>query len=187
MVRTLSNLIPLGTKIKFFKLFDPIAGDNKSLDKSVINNATVIMFICNHCPFVKHINKELVYLAQDYIPKNISFFAINSNDVKSSPEDSPEKMKEVSKVLNYPFPYLFDETQEVAKAYNASCTPDFFIFDKNKKLSYHGQLDNSRPDNNIPVTGIDIRNVLNSLLKNGQVSMIQKPSIGCNIKWKNTK
>ncbi|XOD66690.1 MAG: thioredoxin family protein [Flavobacteriales bacterium Tduv] len=180
MARTFSNEIPLGTKIKSFKLFDPVSGSKKSLNELQSDKATVIMFICNHCPFVKHINKELVQLGRDYIPKGVSFIAINSNDVKNYPEDSPEKMIEVG----YPFPYLFDETQEVAKAYDAACTPDFFVFDGNGNLTYHGQLDDARPSNAIPVTGKDIRNSLEAILKNKKVSHNQVPSIGCNIKWK---
>ena len=142
------------------------------------------MFICNHCPFVKHVNKELVKLANDYIPKDISFIAINSNDVSTFPEDSPEKMKIIAAELNYPFPYLYDESQEVARAYDAACTPDFFIYDKDLKLAYRGQLDDSRPSNNIPVNGKDIRTALDCLLTDKPVPADQKPSIGCNIKWK---
>jgi thiol-disulfide isomerase/thioredoxin len=151
------------------------------------------MFICNHCPFVKHVNKELVKLANDYIPKGVSFIAISSNDVINHPEDSPEKMKITAKELNYPFPYLYDESQEVAHAYDAACTPDFFIYDKDLKLAYRGQLDDSRPSNarlndgvgqGIPVTGKDIRAALDLLLSNKPAPAQQKPSIGCNIKWK---
>jgi len=142
------------------------------------------MFICNHCPFVKHVNEGLVELANDYILKGISFIAISSNDVVNFPEDSPEKMKNEAKSLGYPFPYLYDESQEVARAYDAACTPDFFIYDKDLKLVYRGQLDDSRPKNGIPVTGKDIRAALDSLLQSKPVSEEQKPSIGCNIKWK---
>lgn len=180
MAPTFSNEIPLDTEIKSFKLFDPISGSKKSLYELQSDKATVIMFVCNHCPFVKHINEELVRLSRDYIHKGISFIAINSNDVENFPEDSPEKMVEVG----YPFPYLFDETQEIAKAYDAACTPDFFVFDGNGKLVYHGQLDDSRPSNTIPVTGKDIRYALDAILENRKVSRKQTPSIGCNIKWK---
>ena len=142
------------------------------------------MFICNHCPFVKHVNEALVKLANDYIPKGISFIAISSNDVVNFPEDSPEKMKQTAKELGYTFPYLYDESQEVARAYDAACTPDFFIYDKDLKLVYRGQLDNSRPSNGLPVTGKDIRNAFDLLLAGKNIPAEQMPSIGCNIKWK---
>jgi len=142
------------------------------------------MFICNHCPFVKFVNEQLVQLASDYQPKGISFIAINSNDADNYPEDSPEKMKEYANKLNYPFPYLFDSTQEIAKAYDAACTPDFYIFDKDKKCVYRGQLDDSRPSNGKSTTGADMRNALDAILAGKEVSKNQLPSIGCNIKWK---
>lgn len=176
-------MISLGTKAPDFTLPDTASGINISLH-SLSGRATVIMFICNHCPFVKHVNKELVQLANDYIPKGISFIAISSNDVANYPEDSPEKMKQATKDLKYPFPYLYDESQNVARAYDAACTPDFFIYDKDLKLVYRGQLDDSRPSNGIPVTGKDIRNALDNLLAGKLISAEQKPSIGCNIKWK---
>jgi thiol-disulfide isomerase/thioredoxin len=179
-----STMIPLGFKAPDFNLLDPINNKYISLNKLKSEKATVIMFICNHCPFVKHVNEQLVKLASDYIPRGISFIAINSNDVENYPEDSPEKMKEYAARLNYPFPYLFDETQDIAKAYDAACTPDFFIFDKDLKCVYRGQLDESRPGNDKPVTGKDIRNALDAILEGNDVSMKQFPSIGCNIKWK---
>ncbi len=148
--------------------------------------ATVIMFICNHCPYVKHINTELVKLANHYLPQNVKFIAISSNDVESNPEDSPVLMKKEALQLQYPFPYLFDETQQVAKTYDAACTPDFYIFDANNKLVYRGQLDDSRPSNKLPLTGKDIRGALDSLLAGKTVNPRQRPSIGCNIKWKHT-
>jgi len=184
MAETPSNMIPLGFTAPDFYLWDAISGKKLSLSKLKSDKATVIMFICNHCPFVKHVNNELVKLANDYIPKGISFIAINSNDADNYPEDSPEKMKEYASRLNYPFPYLFDETQEVAKVYDAACTPDFYIFDKELNCIYRGQLDDSRPSNGKPVTGKDMRNALNAILEGKQVSDIQIPSIGCNIKWK---
>jgi peroxiredoxin len=177
-------MFPLGAKAPSFTLPDVVSGKNVSLDELKSEIATVIMFICNHCPFVKHVQNQLVKLANDYIPKGISFIAINANDVEKYPEDSPEKMKEVAQKLGYPFPYLFDETQEVAKAYQAACTPDFYIFDRDLKCVYRGQLDDSRPSNDIPVTGESIRSALDSLLRNEPVTVEQKPSIGCNIKWK---
>jgi thiol-disulfide isomerase/thioredoxin len=142
------------------------------------------MFICNHCPFVKHINSELVALGNDYIEQGISFVGISSNDVKNYPEDSPELMAEAASSLGYPFAYLYDETQEVAKAYGAECTPDFFVFDANLSLVYRGQLDESRPGSSVPVTGKDIRSALDALIAGEPIDPNQQPSIGCNIKWK---
>ncbi len=144
----------------------------------------MIMFICNHCPYVKHVNAELVRLANDYIARGIKFVAISSNDIVNYPDDSPDKMKQTAQELKYPFPYLYDETQEVAKAFDAACTPDFYIFDKEQKLVYRGQLDDSRPSLDIPVTGKDIRTALDNILNGNAVSDFQRPSIGCNIKWK---
>ncbi len=184
MAQTPSNMIPIGFTAPDFSLWDAISEKNLSLSELKSVKATVIMFICNHCPFVKHVNNELVKMANDYIPKGISFVAINSNDVENYPEDSPEKMKEYAARLNYPFPYLFDETQEVAKAYDAACTPDFYIFDQDLKCVYRGQLDESRPSNGKPVTGKDIRDALDAILNGNEVSKDQMPGIGCNIKWK---
>lgn len=184
MALTPSNMLDLGTKAPDFSLRDEVSGEEMSLEQLRSDKATVIMFICNHCPYVKHIQHGLVELANDYIPKGVSFVAINSNDVKNYPDDSPENMKRVAIRLGYPFPFLFDETQEVARAYDAACTPDFYIFDPDMKLVYRGQMDDSRPGNGIPVTGKDIRNALDSLLQGKPVPDEQKPSIGCNIKWK---
>ena len=184
MALTPSTMIPLGMEAPDFKLTDQIDGKEKTLNELRSDKATVVMFICNHCPYVKHVQTGLVELANDYIPKGVSFIAINSNDVKNYPEDSPENMKAVGERLGYPFPYLFDETQEIAKAYDAACTPDFFVFDKDLKLVYRGQMDDSRPGNGKPVTGIDIRNALDDLLAGKEILDNQIPSIGCNIKWK---
>lgn len=184
MARTPSNMISLGSTATPFTLPDTISNNNISLADHHGEIATVIMFICNHCPFVKHVNIELVRLAQDYDQKGISFIAISSNDVSTHPEDGPEKMRETGLALGYPFPYLYDETQEVAKAYQAACTPDFFIYDSHLKLAYRGQLDDSRPGNDIPVNGRDIRMALEAMQKGQPVEGEQKPSIGCNIKWK---
>ncbi len=145
---------------------------------------TVVMFICNHCPYVKHVIEGIVSLANDYIPRGIAFIAISSNDADNYPEDSPDKMKETALKLGFPFPYLYDESQEVAKAYSAACTPDFSIFDGDLKCVYRGQLDDSRPGNDIPVTGRDIRHALDALLSGEKISDDQVPSVGCNIKWK---
>lgn len=142
------------------------------------------MFICNHCPYVKHVMQGLVDLAKDYIPKGIAFVAINSNDVDNYPDDHPDLMKDVAERYGFPFPYLFDETQEIALAYSAACTPDFNIFDGELKCVYRGQLDDSRPGNKLPVTGKDIRDALDAVLAGKKVSENQIPSVGCNIKWK---
>ncbi len=184
MSLTPSNMIPLGSKAPDFTLMDVVSGQNASLASLKGAQATVIMFICNHCPYVKHINPELTRLASSYLNKGIGFVAISSNDIIAEPEDSPANMKKVAEALKYPFPYLFDETQGIAKAYDAACTPDFFVFDKNQQLAYRGQLDDSRPSNNVPLSGNDIRQALDALLAGTKVSPRQRPSIGCNIKWK---
>ncbi len=184
MARVPSNMFPLGEKAPSFQLRDVIQDKMISLEESKSDIATVIMFICNHCPFVIHVQDQLIQLANDYQPKGISFIAINSNDPENYPDDSPEKMKEVALKLGYPFPYLFDETQEVAKAYQAACTPDFYIFDKDLACVYRGQLDSSRPGNGIPVTGESIRSALDQILRGEPVTVKQLPSLGCNIKWK---
>lgn len=184
MALTESNMFPLGTPAPSFTLPNAVTGKEVSLAEVKSDIATVIMFICNHCPYVKHVQPQLVKLANDYIPKGISFVAISSNDVEQYPEDSPEKMKEVAQEFKYPFPYLYDETQQVAKSYQAACTPDFYIFDKDLKCVYRGQLDDSRPGNGLPVTGESIRTALDQLLRGEPVTLKQKPSIGCNIKWK---
>ncbi|PTM59362.1 thioredoxin family protein [Desmospora activa] len=184
MARTESNMIPLGSPAPLFSLPDAVSGKIDSLDELKSDKATVIMFICNHCPFVKHVQAQLVQVAQDYQAKGVTFIAINANDAETYPDDSPENMKEVAAEAGYPFPYLFDESQEVAKAYQAACTPDFFVFDGELKLAYRGQLDDSRPQNGIPVTGESLRAALDLLLQGKPVPPEQKPSIGCNIKWK---
>jgi peroxiredoxin len=177
-------MLPLGTKAPGFRLWDAISDEDLSLRELKSDIATVIMFICNHCPYVKHVQKGLVELANDYIPKGISFIAICSNDIENYPDDSPENMRAVAKRLGYPFPYLFDESQEVARAYDATCTPDFFIFDEELKCVYRGQMDDSRPGNEKPVTGKDVRDALDNILSGKPVTEVQYPSIGCNIKWK---
>ncbi len=168
-----------------FKLPDTISDKEISLQQIKGDVATLVMFICNHCPFVKHVNGQLVSLADDYESKGISFVAISANDVETHPEDSPDKMKETANALKYPFPYLYDESQETAKSYKAACTPDFFIYDHELKLVYRGQLDDSRPGNEVPVTGRDIRNALDCLISDKPVTGQQLPAMGCNIKWKN--
>lgn len=184
MARTASTMTSLGKMAPDFKLLDTVSDKFLSLREMKGETATVIMFICNHCPFVLHVHDELVTLADDYQQKNISFIAISANDVDTYPEDAPDKMKALALSLKYPFPYLYDETQEVAKAFDAACTPDFFIYNKNLELVYRGQLDDSRPGNGIEVTGKDIRQALECLISQQPLPVGQQPSIGCNIKWK---
>ena len=184
MARVPSVMVELGTRAPQFNLPDTVSGKNYSLDNIKGNVATVIMFICNHCPFVKHVNHQLVNLANDYKNRDIGFAAISANDVVNFPDDAPQLMKQAALQLNYSFPYLFDETQHVARAYDAACTPDFFIYDANLRLVYRGQLDDSRPGNEIPANGKDIRQALDCLISDQPVPKGQKPSIGCNIKWK---
>lgn len=184
MARTPSNMIPLKTVAPNFMLPDTVSGKEYSLTDLKGEKATVIMFICNHCPFVLHVNKALVQLANDYSQKGIGFIAISSNDVVNYPQDGPELMKKHAIEVGYPFPYLYDESQEVAKAYDAACTPDLYVFDVDLKLTYRGQLDNSRPGNGIEVTGDDLHNALDCILNGKENTKTQKPSIGCNIKWK---
>jgi peroxiredoxin len=184
MSNTPSNMLELGTTAPKFILTDTVSGKEMNLDDLKGKNGTVIFFICNHCPFVIHINSELVKIARDYKIKGIGFIAISSNDTENYPQDSPELMKKVAEDQNYPFPYLYDRSQDVARAYDAACTPDNYLFDKNLKLVYRGQIDDSRPKNGIQVTGKDLRSALDSLLEGKEISQDQKPSIGCNIKWK---
>jgi peroxiredoxin len=184
MVLTPSTMMPLGTKAPDFQLPDTISGEVKSLSDLKSDTATVVMFICNHCPFVKHIRHELVNIAKEYQRKAVSFVAISSNDVTEYPEDSPENMKKTAEDPGYPFPYLYDESQGVAQSYQAACTPDLYIFDRYLLCVYRGQLDDSRPGNDVPVTGRDLRNALDDVLESRPVNPEQKPSTGCNIKWK---
>lgn len=176
--------IPLGFNAPDFKLLDVVSNTELTLNQCKGEYGTVVMFICNHCPYVIHIRNEIVRVAKDYIPRGINFIAISSNDIEKYPQDSPQRMKELAEQLKFPFPYLFDETQEIAKAYQAACTPDFNIFDKNLKCIYRGQFDDARPKNQEHITGKDIRNALDSLLLNMPLSAIQTPSVGCSIKWK---
>ena len=183
MVATASTMMPLGTEAPPFSLPDP-EGNTVSLSDYESSKAYLIMFICNHCPYVKHVRQELARLGKEYQDKGVTVIAINSNDVANYPDDSPEKMAEEVKMQGYTFPYLYDESQEVAKAYGAACTPDFFLFDADKKLVYRGQLDDSRPGNDKPVTGADLRAALDAVLAGKPAPEEQKPSMGCNIKWK---
>ncbi len=184
MARTPSNMLPLGTLAPEFSLPDTVSGKTLQLQELKGKQGTVILFICNHCPFVKHVNPEIARLGNTYQDQGIAFVAISSNDVQNYPEDAPELMQQVAKTEGYSFPYLYDETQEVAKAYDAACTPDFYLFDAALKLVYRGQLDDSRPGNGIPVTGKDLRGAISALLAGSPITEDQKPSIGCNIKWK---
>ncbi len=184
MANTPSNMLALGTIAPGFTLQDTISDKNLNLQNLKGKKGTVVFFICNHCPFVIHINHELVKIANDFKNKGISFLAISSNDVENYPQDAPHLMKKVAKNLHYPFPYLYDETQKVARAYAAACTPDIYVFDKELRLVYRGQIDDSRPNNGILVTGNDLRISLQNLLEGSEISKDQKPSIGCNIKWK---
>ncbi|MFM8704735.1 MAG: thioredoxin family protein [Planctomycetia bacterium] len=183
MVRTPSTMLPLGTQAPAFELPN-IDGRLVSLAEAAGGKGTVVMFICNHSPFVKHVADQLAALGRDYLPRGVRFVAISSNDVSSHPADSPEQMVREAEERGYPFPYLYDETQEVAKAYHAACTPDFYLFDAGRSLVYRGQLDASRPGSDIPVTGGDLRAAIDSLLAGRPPVADQKPSIGCNIKWK---
>ena len=184
MANTPSNMIPLGTVAPGFTLPDTVSGNTLDLQEIKGEKGTIIMFICNHCPFVKHVNAGIVSLADDYLDQGIGFVAISSNDVVNYPADSPEFMKVNAEEEGYQFPYLYDESQEVAAAYDAACTPDFYLFDHDLSLVYRGQLDDSRPGNGIPVTGRELRSAVDALLAGNPVDPRQKPSIGCNIKWK---
>ena len=184
MAATLSTMMPIGTIAPTFELLDTVSGQLLSLAELKGDKATLIMFICNHCPYVLHINDELVKIAKKYQQQGVSFIAISSNDVENYPQDGPELMKIQAEKVGYTFPYLFDETQEIARAYNAACTPDLFLFDHDLACVYRGQLDGSRPHNDIPITGKDIKMALNALLSGEKISENQIPSIGCNIKWK---
>lgn len=184
MARTESNMLALGTVAPEFSLMDTVSEKTMNLHAMNGEVGTLIMFICNHCPFVIHVNPEIVKMAKEFQSKGIQFIAISSNDVEKYPEDAPHFMRIKAKAENYTFPYLYDEDQSVAKAYDAACTPDFFLFDNELKLVYRGQLDDSRPGNGSPLTGIDLRNAMENLIHGKEISAIQKPSIGCNIKWK---
>jgi peroxiredoxin len=184
MALTPSTMLPLGTKAPNFQLLDVVSGKTISLDTFAGKQALLVMFICRHCPFVKHVQAELARIGTDYGDTNIGIVAISANDAANYPEDSPDKLKTVAVEQGFTFPFCYDESQETAKAYTAACTPDFFLFDANWQLIYRGQLDDSRPSNNKPVTGKDLRSALDAVLASQPVNSEQKPSIGCNIKWK---
>lgn len=184
MAETPSTMIPLGTKAPEFNLIDTVTRETVSLSQLKSGTATVITFICNHCPYVKHIQHQLIEAANFYQKKGITFIAISSNDAEKYQADSPEKMREEALHHHYPFPYLYDETQEIAKAYHAACTPDLYVFDGDLFCVYRGRFDDSTPGNGKPVTGKDLRDALDALLSGSPISFDQKPSVGCNIKWK---
>ncbi len=184
MVLTASTMLPLGTKAPDFQLADVVSGETISLSTNAGKKALLVMFICRHCPFVKHIKDELAQLGKDYVNRDVGIVAISSNDASNYPDDAPEQLKAMATDLGLPFPVCYDESQETAKAYTAACTPDFFVFDTEQRLVYRGQLDDSRPSNGKPVTGEDLRAALDALLADQPVNPEQKPSIGCNIKWK---
>jgi peroxiredoxin len=183
MVRTASTMLPLGTAAPDFALPDT-AGKTVSLADYRDAPALLVMFLCNHCPYVKHVAAGVAKLAKDYQSRGVAVVGINANDVENYPDDAPAKMAEEVWSRGYTFPYLYDETQETAKAYRAACTPDFFVFDRQRRLAYRGQMDDSRPGNDIPVTGADLRAALDAVLAGKPVADKQKPSLGCNIKWK---
>ena len=183
MAQTPSTMLPLGTTAPAFTLSDTTL-KHVSLETFAEAPALLVMFICNHCPFVKHLRSALAQLGRDYVPQGLAIAAISSNDSDAYPADSPAKMIEEQQEAGYNFPYLFDGTQEVAKAYRAACTPDFYLFDKDRRLVYRGQFDDSRPSNGLPVTGKDLRAAIDAVLAGKPVSAEQRPSIGCNIKWR---
>ena len=177
-------MLDLGTVAPDFSLPDVVSGKTVSLGDFGDKKALLVMFICRHCPFVKHVQQEFPRMSRDYQEKGAAIIAISSNDAAEYPDDAPQSLKEQAQEFGFDFPYLYDETQEVAKAYSAACTPDFFLFDQNRKLVYRGQLDDSRPGTPVPVTGRDLRDALEAVLEDRPISENQRPSIGCNIKWK---
>ncbi len=184
MALTASTMLSLGTQAPDFQLPDVVSGQTISLSTFAQKKALLVMFICRHCPFVKHIKEELAQLGKDYINKGLGIVAISTNDAKNYPDDAPELLKAMAIELDFKFPFCYDESQETAKAYTAACTPDFFLFDAKQQLVYRGQLDESRPSNGKPVTGADLRAAIDAVLADKPVAGEQKPSIGCNIKWK---
>ncbi len=184
MVETPSTMPRLGMALPDFSLLDAASGSRVSADDLADRSALLVMFICNHCPFVKHVVGELGRLAEGYLPRGVGIVAINANDVDAYPQDGPEHMRRLAQREGWEFPFLLDETQEVAKEFGAACTPDFFLFDADRRLAYRGQLDDSRPGSDRPVTGRDLRTALEAVLAGEPVPEDQKPSIGCNIKWR---
>ncbi len=184
MAQTPSNMLALGTKAPSFLLKDTLSNTFLSFEQIKGSKATVVLFMCNHCPFVIHVIDEIIRVSNDYRVQGVHLVAISSNDVENYPQDCPELMGEFAFKHKMEFPYLYDPTQDVAKAYDAACTPDFYLFNAEDKLVYRGQLDDSRPANGIPVSGSDLRNAIDAVVYNRNINPVQKPSIGCNIKWK---
>ncbi len=184
MTLTPSSMLPLGTSAPDFKLQDVTTGRMRALQDLRGGRGLLLMFICNHCPYVKHINGELVKLAHDFAASDLGFAAVSSNDAETYPQDGPEQMKQHAEDLGYPFPYLYDATQSVARAYQAACTPDFFLFDAEMQLVYRGRLDASTPGNNVALDGKDLRAAMEALLEGTPIPVEQHPSVGCNIKWR---
>lgn len=184
MVRTLSTMLPLGTSAPDFQLPDVVSSQTVSLETFSDSEALLVMFICRHCPFVKHVQQELAKIGRDYRDRPLGIVAISANDAEKYPDDAPESLKEMVQELGFNFPLCYDESQETSKTYTAACTPDFFLFDNDRKLAYRGQLDDSRPSTDTPVTGKDLRQAIETLLAGKTVDTEQKPSLGCNIKWK---
>lgn len=184
MALTASTMLPLNTKAPDFYLPDVVFSETISLSNFTDKKALLVMFICKHCPFVKHIKEELAQLGKDYVNRDLGIVAISANDASNYPDDAPEQLKAMAQELGFTFPLCYDESQETAKAYTAACTPDFFLFDAEQRLVYRGQLDDSRPSNGKPVTGEDLRAAIDAVLAEKPVNSEQKPSIGCNIKWK---
>jgi len=184
MALTPSTMLALGTPAPAFSLPDVVSGNTISLGTVADRPALLVMFICQHCPYVKHIKQELANLGRDYVDRGLAIVAISANDVDRYPDDAPEHLKAMAENLGFTFPVCYDETQAVAKAYTAACTPDFFLFNADRALVYRGQLDDSRPGNGLPITGKDLRGAIDAVLSGQLVSPDQRPSIGCNIKWK---
>jgi len=184
MVKTLSTMLELGTPAPDFSLKDVVSGRTISLDTFADDRALLVMFICRHCPFVKHVERELARIGVDYAGRGLGIVAISANDAVKHPDDAPPQLAAMAETLGFTFPFCFDETQSVAKSYTAACTPDFFLFDEDRTLVYRGQLDDSRPESGVPVTGRDLRAAVDAVLQAKPVAAEQRPSIGCNIKWK---
>jgi peroxiredoxin len=184
MARTESTMLALGTTAPPFHLPDVVSGRTISLDDFKHQHALLVMFICRHCPYVKHVQHELARIARDYASKSLAIVAISSNDAQACPDDSPGSLREMATELGFTFPFCYDESQDIARAYHAACTPDFFLFDHDRRLAYRGQLDESRPRTDTPVTGRDLRAAIDAVLAHKPVDPNQRPSLGCNIKWR---
>ena len=184
MVAVASTMLPLGTRVPEFSLVNAVGGRRVSPGDYRDAQALLVMFICNHCPYVRHVRQEIGRVAADYAPRGVALIAINSNDVAAYPDDAPPHMRQLAADEGWRFPFLFDETEAVAKAFRAACTPEFYLFDGDRKLAYRGQLDDSRPKNDVPVTGRDLRAALEAVLAGRPVAAEQRPSVGCSIKWK---